>query len=495
MRVFIAGMATETNSFSPLPTGAAAFAEGGMFRGDATRHPETYATGPLHVWRRLAQGRGWAVAEGLCAFAQPGGPTVRAVWEGLRDGVLADLHAAGSADIVLLALHGAMMADGCDDCEGALLAAIRAAAPGAVIGGLLDPHSHLTPLMLESAGLLVAFREYPHVDVPDRAADLFDLAARTASGQVRPVMRAAPCGMLVAMPTPLHPMRAYVDAMAARAGAPGVLSISLIHGFPWGDHPDAGSQALVIADGDAGLAAAVADDQAAALWTLRHALLPPLPGIDAALDLALAEPAGPVVLADQADNPGGGAPGDATFLLRRVLERGLTGVVSGIYWDPIAVRLCAEAGEGATLDLRLGGKLGPMSGDPLDLRITVRAVRDGLTQRFGTLPVPLGRMVWACVARPDGGPDGGVDLVLNDLRTQVLHPEAFTALGIDLGAARIVCVKSSTHWRAGFAPIAARLIDVATPGAISPVFDRIPARRQPPLWPRHQDPAPQDVRP
>lgn len=479
MRLFIAALVTETNSFSPLPTGAQAFAENGVFRGDATRRPETYATAPLHVWRRLAEARGWGVVESLAAFAQPGGPTVRAVWEGFRDAILSDLRAAGGADVVLLSLHGAMMAEGCDDCEGALLAGVRAIAPGAVLGALLDPHSHLTRRMLEAADLIVAYREYPHVDVPERAAELFGLSARVAAGEVRPVMRAAPCRMLVAMPTALPPMRAYVDRMAARQDEPGLLSLSLIHGFPWGDHPEAGTQALVIADGDADLAAGVAAEQAAALQAIRHELIPPLPDIDAALDLALAAPQGPVVLADQADNPGGGAPGDATFLLRRILERGIAGAVSGLYWDPVAVRLCAEAGEGATLDLRLGGKLGPMSGDPLDLRVTVRAVREGLMQRFGQLPVPMGRAV-----RVAGE---GVEIVLTDLRSQTFHPEAFTGLGIDLAAARIVCVKSSTHWRAGFAPLASRLIDVATPGAISPAFDRIPARRQPPLWPRCKD--------
>ncbi len=480
MRLFVAALVTETNSFSPIPTGATAFAENGLFRGDATRHPETYATAPLHQWRRLAEARGWRVTESLAAFAQPAGPVVRAVWEGFRDAILDDLRAAGGAEVVLLSLHGAMMAEGCDDCEGALLEGVRALAPEAVVGALLDPHSHLTGRMLAAADLIVAFREYPHTDVPDRAAELFDLAARTAAGATRPVMRAAPCRMLVAMPTPLAPMRGYVDAMAARAAEPGLLSLSLIHGFPWGDHPEAGTQALAIADGDAARAERVAREQAAALWDIRRDLVPALPDIDDALDLALAEPAGPVVLADQADNPGGGAPGDATFLLRRILERGLGDVVSGLYWDPVAVRLCAEAGEGATLDLRLGGKLGPMSGDPLDLRVRVRAVRDGLVQHFGRLAVPMGRAVRVSAE--------GVEIVLTERRGQTFHPEAFTGLGIDLGAARIVCVKSSTHWRAGFAPIAVRLIDVATPGAICPSFDRIPARRQPPLWPRCKDP-------
>ncbi|MDO9526524.1 MAG: MlrC C-terminal domain-containing protein, partial [Gemmobacter sp.] len=200
-----------------------------------------------------------------------------------------------------------------------------------------------------------------------------------------------------------------------------------------------------------------------------------------ALDQAMAEKRGPVVLADMSDNAGGGAPSDATFLLRAILDRGITNVATGIFWDPVAVRICREAGEGATLALRLGGKCGPMSGDPLDLVVTVRACRSGLTQRFGTLPAPLGECVWVTA--------NGVDIVINDIRGQTFHPEAFTGLGIPLNDRHIVCVKSSNHYQAGFRPIASRVIPVATPGAITPDFAHIPyTRRAPTWWPLIEDP-------
>ena len=108
---------------------------------------------------------------------------------------------------------------------------------------------------------------------------------------------------------------------------------------------------------------------------MREASRVPMPGIDAALDEALAFDGGPVVLADGADNPGGGAAGDSTFILKRLLERGIGNVCLGPLWDPVAVRIAFEAGEGATLLLRIGGKVGPLSGDPLDLRVTVKALQ------------------------------------------------------------------------------------------------------------------------
>lgn len=482
MKMFMAGLITETNSFSPLPTGMLSFEEGGICHGDATARPMQYWTAPLHVWRQMAGERGWQVVEGLTAIAQPAGPTVRAVYEAFRDEILADLRAAMPVDVVLLSLHGAMIADGYEDCEGDLIARCREiVGDKVVIGGLLDPHSHLTDTMMAAATLLVAYKEYPHVDVPERARDLFGLASDAAEGRTKPVMRDRDCRIICAMHTPYEPMRSFVDGMAAREGEDGLLSVSLVHGFPWGDHPRTGARSLVIADGDGDAAQRVADALAEALFLLRHQINRPHPDIETALDRALAAPSGPVVLADVADNAGGGAPGDATFLLDAVLRRGIDGAVVGIFWDPGAMRICREAGEGATINLRLGGKCGSMSGQPLDLTVTVRRLASDLTQRFGSLPLSLGNMAWLQC--------GGVDIVVNDLRTQTFHPEAYTGLGIDLAARRLVCVKSSQHFHAGFAPIASEVIHVATPGSITPDYANIPYRnRAPNYWPKTEDP-------
>lgn len=482
MKLFIASLATETNSFSPLPTGRISYEEALVAHGDATSRPVQPFSAPLHIWRKRAGERGIEVAESLAAHAQPAGPTVRSVYEEYRDEILADLKKALPVDIVLLGLHGAMIADGYDDCEGDLIKRIRAiAGPDTVIGAELDPHCHLTDAMMDGADLLVLFKEYPHVDIPERAEDLFRLAIDAAEGKTRPVMADFDCRMINAYHTPFEPMRGFVDAMSAREGEGGILSLSIAHGFPWGDHPRVGTRALAITDGDAALAERTARDLGEKLFALRHELAPVYPDIDTALDRAVAAENGPVVLADTADNAGGGAPSDATFMLEAILDRGLDRVASGIYWDPIAVRICTEAGEGAELDLRLGGKLGPMSGRPVDLHVKVMKIASGLTQPFGTLPSPLGNTVWLRT--------GGIDLVVNDLRTQTFHPDAFTALGIDLSACRIVVVKSSQHFYAGFAPIASEVIHVATPGAITPDFRSIPyTKREMNFWPVVEDP-------
>ncbi|TKT69243.1 M81 family metallopeptidase [Aquamicrobium sp. LC103] len=482
MKMFMAGLVTETNTFSPLPTGMLSFEEGGIYHGDATAQPLQYWTAPLHIWKHAATERGWDITEGLMAVAQPAGPTVRSTYETLRGEILDNLRAAMPVDIVLLSMHGAMIADGYDDCEGDLISHCRKiAGDKVIIGGLLDPHSHLTDMMMENATLLVPYKEYPHVDVPDRARDLFALAVDAAEGRTNPVMRDHDCRIICAMHTPYEPMRSFVDGMSAREGKDGVLHVGLVHGFPWGDHPRAGARSLVTTNGNAAQAEALAKELAGELLSIRGRLNRTHPTIDAALDRGMEHAFGPVVLADVADNAGGGAPGDATFLLRAILDRGITNAVVGIFWDPMAMRICREADEGATLNLRLGGKYGPMSGDPLDLRVTIRRLASDLSQRFGDLPIPLGNMAWLeC---------DGVDIVVNDLRTQTFHPEAYTGLGIDLASRKLVCVKSSQHFHAGFAPIAAEVIHVATPGSITPDYANIAyIKRAPNYWPKMEDP-------
>ena len=170
MRVFTAALATETNTFAPMPTGLAAFRDRGYY--PAGKHPEamSFFAAPLFAARQRAKTLGWDVVEGMVAAAQPSGTPTRVAYETLRDELLADLRGALPVDMVVLGLHGAMVADGCDDCEGDLLARVREVVGSkVVVGAELDPHNHLTPAMLASADLLVAFKEYPHTDVLERA--------------------------------------------------------------------------------------------------------------------------------------------------------------------------------------------------------------------------------------------------------------------------------------------------------------------------------------
>ena len=499
MRLFTATLATETNTFAPMPTGLADFqAAGGYF--PAGQHPPqmTLFSAPLGAARQRAAAQGHTLIEGLVAMAQPSGTTTRAAYETLREQLLADLRAALPLQVVLLGLHGAMVADGYDDCEGDLLQRVRSiVGPGVVVGAELDPHCHLSPQMVACADLLIAFKEYPHTDAAARALELVDLCLAQAQGRIKPVAAVADTGIISIIHTTREPGRGFVDRLQALEGHDGVLSISVAHGFPWGDVPAMGTRVLVYCDGLIACVPAPAQAQAGAgagagagaraqslarqladeLYALRDELMRPYPGIDAALDQALAVQGGPVVLADSADNPGGGAAGDATFVLRSVLNRGLTGVASGPMWDPGAVRIAFAAGVGATLALRIGGKVGPMSGDPVDAVCTVRALKADLVMTgLGGTRQPMGDCALVHTQ--------GVDIVLSSLRSQAFDTDLFTQLGCDLLQKRLVVVKSSQHFYASYSKIAQAVIYIDAPGSVTQDLNSLPYRKvQRPRWP------------
>lgn len=483
MKTFIACLGTETNTFSPMPTGWRTFEETVLYHGDATQHPPSLFSEPLHVWRRQTEERQGQVVESVCAFAEPSGTTVRGVYESLRDEMLDDLRNAMPVDMVLLNMHGAMVADGYDDCEGDMLTRIREiVGPDVAIGGELDLHCSVTPKMIAAADALITFKEYPHIDAAERAAELFDLCAAKQAGAIKPVMATYDCRMMSTWRTPTQPMEQFVADMQAAEGQDGILAVSFAHGFPWGDVPYASAKMLVVADGDTAKAEALAKSFGERLWAMREDTRLVELTVDQALDRLEASDTGPMVLADVSDNAGGGAPSDNTVILRALLERGIGNVSNGYYWDPQAVRFCVEAGEGARLDLRIGGKCGPASSDPVDLTVTVKRIVEGAHQSFGGARSDLGTAVWVAT-------DNGIDLILNTARTQVFNPDGFLNLGLDLSTKRAVVVKSTQHFYAGFEPLASEILYVAAPGAIHPDMASIPFKIfTDPFWPKVDNP-------
>jgi microcystin degradation protein MlrC len=477
MHIFIASLGTETNSFSAIPTGLDEFTETMLCHGDGAANGRHPLSEPLRVWRRLAAARQMRVTESLSAFAEPGGLTAKVAYETLRDEILTDLRKALPVDMVLLSLHGAMIADGYVDAEGDLLRRVRdMVGPDVTIGVEYDLHVHLTDEKIRNADIVVTYKQYPHTDIGERAHEVFELSYRAATHDISPVTATRRCGINAYLPTTARPMSDFVAEMQRLEGQAGVLSVSLAHGFPHGDVADLAARILVVTDGDAAKAASVADTLAEKLWTEREALRPRYLTIDAALDAACGTE-GPVVLADTSDNAGCGAPNDSTFILRRILDRGITNVVSANYWDPIAVRYCMAAGVGGKLNLRLGGKTGPDSGDPVDLAVQVMGIKRNATQTFNGFQVSIGDAVWVC--------GEGVDIILNTHRFQTGHPDMMTQLGLDPTKRHIIVVKSTQHFYAGFAPIARSVIYVAGPGASNPDTLALAYRHvEKPFWPR-----------
>lgn len=490
-RLFTACLGTETNSFSPIPTGLQLFGQTMLVRNGEFGDEVNLFGLPLITWNKRAKSLGWEVAEGLAAFATPAGDTTRLAYETLRDEILADLRGAMPVDVVMLSLHGAMVADGYPDAEGDLLSRVRELiGPQVPLLAELDLHGHQTQAKLSAADVLIYFKEYPHIDSIDRANELFDIAVGMLDAKLKPCMAMHDCRMLGMFATTREPMQSFVKQMKTIEKHPDILSVSLVHGFPWSNMPDIGMHTLVVTNNDKTLAETTAKELAEWLWCNRDEIVIPFVSMENAIETVVsAEPASrPFVLADTADNTGAGSAGDSTYVLRHLLENCIGGFAIAPLWDPVAVALAFEAGTGAQLSMRLGGKSGPASGDPIDCLVNVMSLATDATQPYAGGTEQLGNVAWLRIGEVNNDAKA-LDVVINTNRVQAFDPRCFSTAGIDPLKPRALIVKSTQHFHAGFSSIAREIIYMATPGCASMNFAEIQHERLlRAVWPCVSDP-------
>lgn len=488
MKVFVASLATETNTFSPVPTDRTSFQT--AFYAAPGHHPvtPTLCSAAFTVLRDRALAEDFELIEGTAAWAEPGGLVQRQTYESLRDEILDQLRAALPVDAVVLGLHGAMVAQGYDDCEGDLAHRVRQiAGRNAMIGATFDPHSHLTPKRVENLDILNAFLEFPHTDFVERAEQVVDLVLRAARGEIRPVISVFDCRMIDVLPTSQQPMRGFVDSLKALEHQSPILSASLIHGFLAGDVPEMGARIVIVTDNAAEFGERLAHKKGMELFALRGRTRMTQHSITDALiatrDLLAGDVTRPIVLADTWDNPGGGVAGDGTLILKALLDAGMDDIAVATIWDPIAVIFCHAAGEGARIQLRFGGKSGPGAGDPIDATVTVLKAVSEAWESFGKSRVPLGP---SAVVRIEGT---HIDIILNTNRTQTFDPDIFSGIEIDITTKKILVVKSTNHFYAAFEPVAAAILYVDA-GTHYPSDARWTNYRKltRPLWPIVENP-------
>src|ERR1043166_5449168 len=357
MRIFTAGLGLEANTFLALPTSYQAFVEKLYLPPGQQQDRPSHQTAACWVAAERAKRDRFDVISGPCYAAQPGGAATRAAYERMRDDILGELERALPVDGIVFNLHGAMVAHDYDDCEGDLLERARAlVGERCVIGVELDPHCNLTEKRCRLADIIVLFKEYPHTDFTERGEEVVDLGLKAIRGEIKPKMSLYDCRLIASFPTTIQPMRGLVDKVKVMEGKARVLSISIGHGFPYGDVPESGARILVVTDDAKTHGDRVATEIGGALIALRERAAPPFFDVDGAIDAALTEPRGtvvsaapriarreraappfydvegaidaalteprgPVVIADTADNAGGGAPSDNTTFVHRSEER------------------------------------------------------------------------------------------------------------------------------------------------------------------------------
>jgi microcystin degradation protein MlrC len=316
--------------------------------------------------------------------------------------------------------------------------------------------------MVEHADLLIGNREYPHTDSYERGQEAVRLASRMAAGDIRPVMHLVKPPLLIpTIGTAFDPIRTInTYCREAEASSEALLNCTFYHGFPYADIHEAGIAVLVIANDDPLLAEKAAETLAAKVMEHKPLFYPKHPSPDEGIELALQSGAGPIVLNETSDNPGAGTPGDGTYLLRAMLERGLSDACFAFIYDPQTAEQAHAAGAGATIDIRLGGKTDDLHGAPLELRAYVKALTDG---QFVTTS-PMGKGTRSNLGKSVRLQVKGLDIIVCSVRNQVFDEQIFLLHGIDVHGKRIIGLKSSHHFRAAFDPLCERIITVDSPG-------------------------------
>ena len=490
MRLVIAQMKHETNTFSPVPTPLARFAHGAPrpYEGDEVREAFQGTGTAIGAFLALAQDVGASVALPVAGNAPPSGPVERAAYEYMA-GRIVDAAARG-CEAILLDLHGAMVPEGLDDGEGELLRRIRAVAPHVPIGVALDMHTNLFPAMAEHASVLAGYQTYPHVDMYETGMRAGRPILAMLQGKARPTMAFGHRPMLphVMRQSSLDLPNREIQARARRMETDGALAATFFVGFPHADIPFAGASAVVVTDGDATRAQRDCSELLDMAWQAREQFVYRIEPLEASLRRAAGISARPVVLLDHYDNCASGGTMDTMTVLGAMLDAGLEDAAAFAIFDPQAVQRMQAAGVGANVTLQLGGRLDMpalgLRGQPRQVSGTVKRLIEGKYRNEG--PMARGE-------RGDLGPSAVLDTGKIEIAVISRHVEPydmgpFRALGLQPERKRYLMLKSRVHWRAGLGPLAQAVVECAGAGVCTSDYSQLSFTRvRRPVYPLDGD--------
>ena len=472
MRVVIAQMKHETNTYSPVPTPLSRFTAGGTVPLEGRAAYDAYkGTGSaIGAFIDLAEKAGADISIPVAANAWPSGPVEDAAYEYIVERICVDV--AKGCDAVFLDLHGAMVTQSHDDGEGELLRRIRAIDRDVPIGVALDMHTNFYPAIAEHATAVAGYQTYPHIDMDGTGERAGKAIFALLEGRAQPTMAWGNRPMLP------HVMRQASDDEPNRRlqqrciemEKQGALCATVFVGFPHADIENAGLSAVVVTDNDAALARKLCDELLDIAWSEREKFVyeiePLAQSMERARQLAANKTpgGGPIVLLDHYDNCASGGTMDTMTVLGAILDAGLEDVAAFAIYDPAAAQQMIAAGIGAQVIVSLGGKLDMPSiglkGVPREVTGRVRRISDGRYVNRG--PMARGE-------RNDMGPSvvldtGKVEIVVISNHVEPHDIAAFTAVGIDPMAKRFVMLKSRVHWRAGLGAMASAVVECAGTG-------------------------------
>jgi microcystin degradation protein MlrC len=479
MRIAIASIIHESNTFAVHPTTLADFS---VRRGQAVIDHYRPTFHEMAGFIAGADEYDFELHPLLAASATPAGAVTSEAFETLVGELLEQLQAAlPQIDGLLLALHGAMVADDFPQADGEIVRRVRQlVGPAFPVVVTHDYHGNVPAQLVRDATALIIYKTCPHIDQPERGLQAAELIVRTVRGEVKPVSAMVKPEVLFNIAfhnTSKGPMQPLMQAAIDLEQQPGILAASIAAGYQYADVPAMGPSIVVVADGDAALAQREAERLGDQMWAAREQLLPRIATPAEAVRTAMSATQTPVSLFELGDNIGGGSAGDATIILKELIDQDAEGWVVSIY-DPEAVEICAQAGIGGEVSLQVGGKTDAMHGPTLSIAGRVRTLHDGSyeeTERRHGGGRYFNQGLTAVVAVPKQGEPGhrGGLLVLNSKRTPPMSIHQITCVGIVPQQQRILVAKGAVAPRAAYEPVSAQLIEVDTAGATA--INRPPA--------------------
>ena len=464
MRIATGCIGHETNTFSPVPTTLDSFRR--MVGDEILNNFGNTSTVTGGIIEAAAELKVELVPL-LWSFATPSRKVEQDAYDTLKTEFLDQLSGAGEIDGVVLDLHGAMVTEDIEDAEADLISSVHEIVGSRPVVVTFDLHANITPETVKYSNAIIGFDTYPHVDTYERGIEAVDVIYKTVRGEIAPTMAYRQLPLLTSPPaqcTMRPPASDLVKKLHQLESEDGVVTATLSMGFPFADIHGAGVSVLVTTDGNRELAEQKVNEFAAHLWSIREDFRTNLVSIEEAIEHADQSSGQPIVLAEGADNPGGGGPCDGTFILRAFVDANVRDAVVAIIADPESVTEAIEAGVGNRLNLNVGGKTDDMHGEPVRLEAYVKTISDGIYVRKG----PMARGATDSMGRTAVIKTGGVEVILTEERSQPLDAEVLRSVGIEPRDRKLIALKSAVHYRADYTPIAHEILEVDTPGVHSP---------------------------
>ncbi|MGC0251834.1 M81 family metallopeptidase [Pseudactinotalea sp. Z1748] len=489
MRIATLGISHEANTFSSVPASLEQWESSGILHGDQIREQYATAEATISGFLALAQHDQRIQVEPLLfSKITPMGIIPADTFEHLVGRMVTLLREDGPWDGVLLALHGAAVSEEYPDADGEILRRVReAVGPDVTVGVTLDMHANISARMVAAADVMTVYQTNPHVDARDQALRAARIVRDTIAGHRRPRMalQMVPIAInILRQGTDDFPVRDLLTAAREAEDRPGVLSVSLVEGYPYADVAEMGMSVVVITDDEDELAAVVAADLAERTWRMREHTHGLGVGIEDALQQAARADSGPVVLLDTGDNVGAGSPADSTHLLAAAQRLGVTGVFCSLS-DPEAVAAAVQAGPGAQVELHVGGKTDARHGEPVRIEGQVRVITDGQWEDSG--PTHGGFRFFNTGTSVLVHTTDGHDVLLTSRPVGNVSAQQLRAVGLDPTTQPIIIAKGVNSPRATFEPFAAQMIYVATPGVTSADLNTFAYSRIRPVFPFEAD--------